>query len=90
MNCSKRAARRLTTPIPLFRRFQVNREHPTFAGRTSVELSPETIAGYAAVVIVTDHDSIDYQMLVDHARLVVDTRNACAHHGVFSSKVAKA
>jgi UDP-N-acetyl-D-glucosamine dehydrogenase len=75
---------------PFIARIPINREHPAFAGRTSVGLSPETIAGYAAVVIVTDHDSIDYQMLVDHAPLVVDARNACAHHGVFSSKVAKA
>jgi UDP-N-acetyl-D-glucosamine dehydrogenase len=75
---------------PFISKIQLNREHPTFAGRTSVDLRPETIASYAAVVIVTDHDSIDYQMLVDHAPLVVDARNACAHHGVISSKVAKA
>jgi UDP-N-acetyl-D-mannosaminuronate dehydrogenase len=27
-------------------------------------------------VIVTDHTGVDYQWVVDHARLVVDTRNA--------------
>jgi UDP-N-acetyl-D-glucosamine dehydrogenase len=29
-----------------------------------------------AVVIATDHDSIDYQKLVRDAKLVVDSRNA--------------
>jgi UDP-N-acetyl-D-glucosamine dehydrogenase len=28
------------------------------------------------VVIATDHSVYDYQMIVDHAPLVVDTRNA--------------
>jgi hypothetical protein len=28
------------------------------------------------VVIVTDHRAIDYQLLVDRAGLIVDTRNA--------------
>ena len=31
-----------------------------------------------AVVIVTDHSSIDYQRVVNLARVVVDTRNATA------------
>ena len=31
-----------------------------------------------AVVIVTDHEDVDYQRVVDHATLVVDTRNVTA------------
>ena len=31
-----------------------------------------------AVVIITDHSSIDYQQVVDHSAVVVDTRNASA------------
>jgi len=42
----------------------------------SVDLSPEMLAGYDAVVIATDHSTYDYQAIVRHARLVVDTRNA--------------
>jgi UDP-N-acetyl-D-mannosaminuronate dehydrogenase len=30
------------------------------------------------VVIVTDHDGVDYQAIMDAASLVVDTRNAAA------------
>ncbi|MGA2071919.1 MAG: nucleotide sugar dehydrogenase [Terriglobia bacterium] len=42
----------------------------------SVNLSPETLADYDAVVIATDHSSFDYPAIVRHARLVIDTRNA--------------
>jgi UDP-N-acetyl-D-glucosamine dehydrogenase len=44
----------------------------------SVALSDEELKRSDAVVIVTDHSSIDYQRLVDSANLVVDTRNATA------------
>jgi len=36
----------------------------------------EKLDGYDAVVIVTDHTSLDYARLVREAKLVVDTRNA--------------
>ncbi len=41
----------------------------------SVELLPAVVAA-DAVVIVTDHDSVDYAAVVQQARLVIDTRNA--------------
>jgi UDP-N-acetyl-D-glucosamine dehydrogenase len=42
----------------------------------SVQLTPGEVGAADAVVIVTDHRAIDYQMLVDRAGLIVDTRNA--------------
>lgn len=42
----------------------------------SVPLSEEMLSGYDLVVITTDHDDVDYQMIVRHARLVYDTRRA--------------
>ncbi|HEV2177249.1 MAG TPA: nucleotide sugar dehydrogenase [Terriglobia bacterium] len=42
----------------------------------SVDLTPESLGGYTAIVIATDHSSYDYDFIVRHARLVVDTRNA--------------
>jgi UDP-N-acetyl-D-glucosamine dehydrogenase len=45
-------------------------------GMAAVEPTPEALASYDAVVIVTDHSSYDYAAIVRHARLVVDTRNA--------------
>jgi UDP-N-acetyl-D-glucosamine dehydrogenase len=46
--------------------------------RVGVALTDDVLARADAVVIVTDHSSIDYQRLVDTASLVVDTRNALA------------
>jgi len=43
---------------------------------TSVELTSQAVASYAAVIIATDHSCFDYPGLVRHARLVMDTRNA--------------
>ena len=46
--------------------------------RYNSPLTPESLAAADVVVIVTDHQSVDYQSVVDHASLVVDTRNATA------------
>ena len=46
--------------------------------RHSVPFTPLELSSADVVVIVTDHTSIDYQMLVDNASVVVDTRNATA------------
>jgi UDP-N-acetyl-D-glucosamine dehydrogenase len=52
------------------------REHAAFTGRRSVALTPDAVAGYDAVMIVTDHDGVDYGMVAQKAKLVIDTRNA--------------
>ena len=44
--------------------------------RQSVALTDDELRWSDAVVIVTDHSNIDYQRIVDHASVVVDTRNA--------------
>jgi len=56
-----------------------------------VDLSsvPYEPAAYDAVVIVTNHSSIDYAQLVDDASLVVDLRNATGAKGTASEKVFK-
>ena len=41
----------------------------------SVELTPGALSSADCVVIVTDHTSYDPDFLVEHARLVVDSRN---------------
>ena len=52
--------------------------------------SPEAIASYNAILIATDHDEIDYKMVLDHARLVVDTRNVCRRNGLGGSNLVAA
>jgi UDP-N-acetyl-D-glucosamine dehydrogenase len=66
------------------------REHAALAGRRSQILTPLVIGGYDAVLIATDHDGVDYKSMASHARLVVDTRNACARAGATGDRVVKA
>ncbi len=40
----------------------------------SVELTPELLAAQDAVIVVTDHTDVDYELILEHAQLVVDTR----------------
>ncbi len=56
----------------------------------SVDLSPKTLASYDCVLIATDHSAYDYQMIVDHAKLVVDTRNATTGCRNVAGKVVRA
>ena len=42
----------------------------------SVMLTPDRLAGTDLVVIITAHKNIDYDMLLEHAQAVLDTRNA--------------
>jgi UDP-N-acetyl-D-glucosamine dehydrogenase len=46
--------------------------------RKGVDLSDEMLRWADAVVVITDHRAVDYQRVVDHATLVVDTRNIMA------------
>lgn len=51
------------------------RAHGEFEGRRSVDLDPQSLAGYDAVIVVTDHDSVDWDAVAAHSRLVIDTRH---------------
>jgi UDP-N-acetyl-D-glucosamine dehydrogenase len=44
----------------------------------SVKLTEQALAEADCVVIVTDHSNYDAQYIVEHAKLVVDTRNVTA------------
>jgi UDP-N-acetyl-D-glucosamine dehydrogenase len=45
---------------------------------SSSELSAESIKAADALVIVTNHRTVDYEMIARNAKLIVDTRNATA------------
>ncbi len=40
----------------------------------SIDLTPEHVGSFDAVLLVTDHGDVDYEMLAEHAQLLVDTR----------------
>jgi UDP-N-acetyl-D-glucosamine dehydrogenase len=44
----------------------------------SLDLTKNTIEEQDAIVIITDHTSIDYSSLGKYAKLIVDTRNIMA------------
>lgn len=54
------------------------REHPGLANINSIELTEKSLIKHDVVIICTDHDCIDYSLLVKHSKLIVDTRNATA------------
>ena len=41
---------------------------------SSVDLTPEVIQGFDAVILLTDHSEVDYDMIREHASVLVDTR----------------
>lgn len=66
------------------------REHPDLSGWKSVELTTDTLSNYDAVLIATDHDQIDYRLLAEHAKLIVDTRNCFARRNIVCLNLVKA
>ncbi|CAN1541913.1 WecC UDP-N-acetyl-D-mannosaminuronate dehydrogenase [Rhabdaerophilaceae bacterium] len=66
------------------------REHAALAGLRSMDLDAGLVGGQDGVLIATDHDDIDYELLHRHARLIVDTRNAMGARGITSAHVIKA
>ena len=53
----------------------------------SMPLTAELLAAQDVVIITTDHSNVDYRLVVEHAPLVFDTRNAT--QGIVSSKVVR-
>jgi UDP-N-acetyl-D-glucosamine dehydrogenase len=53
----------------------------------SVALSDDTLRRTDAVVVITDHKSVDYQRVVDQAALVIDARNALAKLGPSKARI---
>jgi UDP-N-acetyl-D-glucosamine dehydrogenase len=53
-------------------RFPKMREHKF--DLCSVELGPEILESYDAVVLTTDHEKFDYEMILDHATIIIDSR----------------
>jgi UDP-N-acetyl-D-glucosamine dehydrogenase len=45
----------------------------------SVDLNPEVISSYDAVVLLTNHKIFDYEMVYENAKLLVDTRGKYQH-----------
>jgi UDP-N-acetyl-D-glucosamine dehydrogenase len=44
-----------------------------------VPIRQETVAAYDCVLVATDHDAFDYELIASHARLIVDSRGRFRH-----------
>ncbi len=67
------------------------REHPTLVGMRSISLSPQNLRTYDAAFIITDHDDVDYDMIVENTPVTVDTRHATKNiNNALLQKVIKA
>jgi UDP-N-acetyl-D-glucosamine dehydrogenase len=53
-------------------------------------LTAEFLAAQDCVLVVTDHSAFDYDFIVRHSRLVVDTRNATAGRAAGDGRIVKA
>jgi UDP-N-acetyl-D-glucosamine dehydrogenase len=69
---------------------KLTRNHPQFANMKSIDLNADSISAYDAVVVVTDHDAVDYHLIGRHSRLIVDTRNALGFRGISSKYLCRA
>ncbi|WP_417848105.1 nucleotide sugar dehydrogenase [Thalassoglobus sp.] len=56
----------------------------------SQELTAEYLAEQDCVLIATDHSAYDYDFIVEHTQLVVDTRNSTQHVASGRKKIRKA
>jgi UDP-N-acetyl-D-glucosamine dehydrogenase len=62
------------------------RSWPQLPRMVSQPLTAETLAGYDAAVIVTDHSAIDYDLVAEAGNLIIDTRGVVP----ISEKVVRA
>ena len=61
-----------------------------FSHMSSLPLNEDVLKSQDLVLITTDHSSIDYQWVVDHASTIVDTRNATRRVTRGREKIVKA
>jgi len=66
------------------------REHPHWAGLKSIPWERGVLAGFDAVIVATNHQSVNYQELADWVGCIVDTRNAMAAVNTKPGQVWKA
>jgi UDP-N-acetyl-D-glucosamine dehydrogenase len=78
MKLLKERGAELSYSDPFVPRLYRMREYD-FSNMSSTPLTPEVLSSADLVLITTDHTNIDYQLVVDHGRIVLDTRNATKH-----------
>lgn len=57
--------------------------------KESVPISKANLSKYDLVLLSTDHDSFDYQLIANNSKLIIDTRNAFGRRKIFSERIIK-
>lgn len=68
--------------LPITRKYSYDKE--------SVQLTAQNLSSYELVVLSTDHDSFDYQLIADNCKLIIDTRNIFWLLGIKGGHIHKA
>ncbi|MGE5402760.1 MAG: nucleotide sugar dehydrogenase, partial [Ignavibacteriales bacterium] len=68
--------------LPRTRKYQFDME--------SVALTKESLKGFDAVVLSTDHTGYDYRFIAENANIIVDSRNAFGKNGIKAENIYKA
>ena len=67
-----------------------SRKHAHWTGTRSVTWSVDSLRQFDLAIIATNHDSVDYQALLDAVPCIVDTRNALSRFSPRDGQVWKA
>jgi UDP-N-acetyl-D-glucosamine dehydrogenase len=73
---------RLSYHDPYIEELPHTRSWPQRPPMRSVPLTPETLACFDGVVLVTDHTQVDYSLVLRHAKLIVDSRGVYRERAV--------
>jgi len=85
MDLIKRKGAKVSYSDPYVNTFGPTQSYDYFL--KSQEIDEKMLSGYDAVVIATDHDSFDYNMVLSSSQLIVDTRG---RYRIKSDKIVKA
>ncbi|MBR8835667.1 MAG: nucleotide sugar dehydrogenase [Stigonema ocellatum SAG 48.90 = DSM 106950] len=59
-----------------------NHRHYPDINLKSIPLTKEVLQTFDAVMILTDHDNVDYNLVAENSSLIIDTRNVLASKGL--------
>jgi UDP-N-acetyl-D-glucosamine dehydrogenase len=54
---------------------------------TSQQMTPDLVRSVQCIVVTADHTAFDYEMVLENATMIVDTRNAFGSRGLKSEKI---
>jgi UDP-N-acetyl-D-glucosamine dehydrogenase len=66
------------------------REHQNYTGRMSLALNETSLRSMDVVILSTDHDDVDYELVARSSKLIIDTRNRFSGLGELGARIVKA